>query len=253
MKQKNQHWKNFATLQCKETLSALEEAAENQKAIMVISSTGLGKTNSIKMFKEKRPDCTYVVTVGDSFKLDDVIHGIASQIGAVVEARGYKAIPSRVKLQAIADRLAEIALAGGEPVIILDEAENLKPSVLKTIKELYDAIIDYCGIVMIGTDQILDSLLNRRNKNRMSVPQLYRRFKAGIRNISPLNKGRDFKPFFTAYISDLPNVQALLIEYADNYGELHDYLEPVLRQCEKKGIALTEEYFRFFHKMPNQK
>ena len=250
---KQQHWKNFLTLQCKEILSALEEAKENQKAIMIISPTGLGKTNSIKMFTEANPQDTFVVTVGDSFKLEHVIHSIAMQVGAVVVPHGYKAVPHRDKLQAIADRLAEISIGGGQPVIILDEAENLKPSVLKTIKELYDAIIDYCGIVMIGTDQILDSLLNRRNKNRMSVPQLYRRFKAGIRNISALNKGRDFKPFFDTYISNLPGVQALLIERADNYGELHDFLEPVLRQCKTKNVQLTEERFCFFHKIPFKK
>jgi type II secretory pathway predicted ATPase ExeA len=250
---KTQHWKGFLTLQRKEIVVALKEAKEHQKAILVISPTGLGKSDTVKLFLEQNPQDTFVITVGDSFKLEHVIHNMAQQVGAVVEPHGYKAVPHRDKLQAIADRLAEISIAGGYPVIILDEAENLKPSVLKTIKELYDAIIDYCGIVMIGTDQILDSLLNRRNKNRMSVPQLYRRFKAGIRNISALNKGRDFKAFFDCYIPNQPNIQAHLIERADNYGELHDFLEPVLRHCANKGVPVTEELFCHFHKIPTKK
>jgi DNA transposition AAA+ family ATPase len=250
---KTQHWKGFLTLQRKEILSALEESKENQKAVMIISPTGLGKTDTVNLFTQTNPEGTFVVTVGSSYKLEDVIEAICHQVGAIVEQRSFKAVANRKRLQAIADKLAEISLLGIQPVIIIDEAENLQPAVLKTIKELYDAIIDYCGIVLIGTDQILDSMLNKRQKNRTSVPQLYSRFKVGIRNISALNKGRDFKAFFDTYIPKLPGVQSLIIENADSYRDLYNYLEPVLRQCASKNKELTEEYFRFFHKIPNKK
>jgi hypothetical protein len=36
----------------------------------------------------------------------------------------------------------------------------------------------------------------------------------------------------------------LLCALCDNYGELHDYLEPTLKECGSKNIELTEEFFR---------
>lgn len=35
----------------------------------------------------------------------------------------------------------------------------------------------------------------------------------------------------------------MLIGLADNYGELHDYLEPALYNAYQDGVALTKEYF----------
>ncbi len=252
---KKQFWKDISTLQSKEILTELIEAKENPCAKMLISLTGLGKTNTIKLFKQKYPRHTYVLVVGDSWKLEDVVLEIANMIGVDYNRATtvWRAINVRKLLAQIANKLYEIGEAGGNPMIVLDEAENLKPAVLKTIKELYDAIIDYCSIVLIGTPQILDSMLNKRNKNRTSVPQLYRRFKAGTRYISSLNKGRDFTPFFDIHIKGEEGIKAMLIEHADNYGELHDFIEPVLRYCDKKGVKLTEEIFRLFHKIPKRK
>jgi DNA transposition AAA+ family ATPase len=244
-------WPNLPTLQSKEIISALADAKENQKAVMIISDTGLGKTNCIKMFKEKSPNNTFVVTVGDSYKLEDVINEIGAMVGVEFPKYGPRISVFRMKLQLISEKLIDISNAGGNPVLILDEAENLKPSVLKTIKELYDAVIDYCGIVMIGTEQLLDSILNRKQKNRISIPQLYRRFKAGTRYISKFNKARDMKLFFEAYVPDDAGIQSLLIQHCDNYGELHDFLHPVIDYAAKKQKPLTETLFRLYHNISN--
>lgn len=243
-------WEDVPTLQSKEMISELVDAKEHQRAKLLISDTGLGKTKSIEIFKNKLPNHTYVVVVGDSFKLIHVVDEILRKIGVMrydVRDTIYE------KLNAIREKLDDIKRERkAKPIIILDEAENLKPQVLKMIKELYDAIHDYCAIVLIGTEQILDSILNRKHKNRQSVPQLWRRFKAGTKYISALNKARDFKPFFDMYIPEAPDLQDLLNEQCENYGELHDYLHPVLVYCTEQKKAITEDLFRLFHKLPKQ-
>jgi DNA transposition AAA+ family ATPase len=244
-------WQDMQTLQFKEIMSELTDAKEEQRAKLIISDTGCGKSNTIKMFKRKFSEHTYVITVGDSYKLVDIVDELMSLLRIDFAAKSKNHIHR--KLKAIAVKLREVYEMGGKPMIILDEAENTKPAVLKTIKELYDAVIDYCSIVLIGTDQILDSLLNRKHKNRMSVPQLWRRFKAGTRYVNQINKARDFKPFFDKYIPGNIGVQDILLEKCENYGELHDYLHPVLIDCGKKNRPLTEEVFRFYHKIPVRK
>lgn len=243
MPKKYEGWQNIQTLQFKQIISNLEDAKEYQLARLLISQTGLGKTHAIQIFQRKHGDTIHVITVGDSFKLVHLVDELMNSLGLKYPSRK---LMINEKLKMISDKFRQLRSAGIKPVIIFDEAENLKPSVLKTIKELYDAIHKHCAIVLIGTDQILDSILNRRNKNRQSVPQLWRRFKAGMRNISPLNKARDFAPFFKQYDVD-PAIQDLLLEHAENYGELHDFLEPVLRYAAKRNQEVTEKLFCHIH------
>lgn len=247
-------WQNLQTLQSKEILSELMEAKKNICAKLLISDTGLGKTNTIKQFKRSMPDHTYVVTVGDSFRMIDVVDEILIQLGVEIPRHKWEYM-LRVKLSLIAKHMEQLNSNKNKPLIIIDEAENMKPAALKMMKELYDAITenDNCSVVLIGTDQILDSILNRKNKNRQSVPQLWRRFKAGTRYIQPINKARDFKPFFEKYIPGNTDVQDILLELCENYGELHDYLHPVLLDCSQKGKPLTKETFEFYHKIPVNK
>lgn len=240
-------WQDIATRQSRQIINELVDAKEQQKALLLISDTGLGKTNSIEIFMRKMGDATYCITVGASYKLHHVVNAIMEQLN-IVNHR-LKPLETYEKLKLIAAKLKEIQKEGRLPMIILDEAENLLPSILKMLKELYDAIYKYCSIVLIGTDQILDSMLNRRNKNRQSVPQLWSRFEAGCRYISPLEKGKDFKAFFDLYIPDEAGIQALLIEKCNNYRVLYNYLHPVLVKADKTGKPVTEELFRLVNKI----
>jgi DNA transposition AAA+ family ATPase len=240
-------WQNVQTLQSKEILTELIEAKEDCKALMLISDTGLGKTNTIKMFTKKMPHHTYVITIGDSYNLPSLLDDIMHKLGVY---KYFNKNGKHLRIGAITNRLIEIGAEGGKPILILDEAENAKIVMLKAFKEIYDAIIENCSIVLIGTDQLVQAL--NKKAYGQSIPQLRRRFKAGTRYITPFNKTRDMKPFFDAYIPKELDLQDLLIRLCDNYGELHDYLDPVLRHCAKKNIQITEQVFRLYHKIPKR-
>jgi DNA transposition AAA+ family ATPase len=238
-------WLNVETLQSKEILAELNDAKNNKAAKLIISDTGLGKTNTIKLFKKVHNAGTFVITVGDSYKLGDVLDALLEQLGITT----YRtSITARNKMQLIVDKMKELSTSLN-CVIIIDEAENLKPNILRMMKELYDHVIEYSSLVLIGTEQILETIHNRRRRNRTGVPQLWRRFKAGTRYVSSLKKDRDFAPFFKTYIPTETGLQKLLVQYAENYGELHDYLEPVLRFAAAKGQPVTEDLFRVIHKI----
>lgn len=244
-------WQDLQTLQTKEILSELSESKDNCRASLIISSTGLGKTNTVKLFAKRNPANTYVITVGDSYRLTDIVTDLMKMLGIGKDHKGYAmpAAQKRMRLMQIAERLKQIREEGGSPMLILDESENMKMSTLKMIKELYDAIIEFCSITLIGTDQIIDAMIHPNSK-KQSVPQVYRRFKAGIRYIAPIKKSRDFKPFFEKHIPGNTEVQDILLQLCENYGELHDFLDPVLRYCSKNDKQLDAQIFRFFHKLP---
>lgn len=237
---------NMPTFQSKEIISELSNSKKNCRACLIISDTGGGKTNSVKLFKKQNPEHTYVVTVGQTYKLADVVDELMKEFGI------YRSMSKNMlhrKLQYMQEYLQDVKKNGGKPIIIIDEAENLKFTVLKVVKQLYDAIIDYCSITMIGTDSIIYTMTSRTRAG-YGLPQLYRRFKAGIRYISEINKARDFKPFFDLYLPGNKDVQDILLQLCENYGELHDYLSPVLDFCNETGKELDAVLFRHYHKLP---
>lgn len=243
-------WQILPTRQSKEILTELIEAKSEPKAALLINDTGMSKTNTVDLFALKYKINTYKITVGASFKLVDVIDSLCEIMGI---EHDFSLLEIRKKIKLIAKHVAEVYDEKNVPVIIIDEAENLRPSVLELIKELYDAVIENCSIVLIGTPQILSVIHNTRKRNRKGCPQLWRRFKAGTRYISPINKAKDFKAFFDLYIPEETSLQALLIQLCENYGELNNYLDPALRKAANMGKPLTEELFRLFHKLPAPK
>lgn len=240
-------WKDLQTLQSKEIINELIECKEEPMAKILISETGLGKTNSIRLFQNKMPKDTYVVTVGYTYNLRNIIVALMGQLGI---ERPLGKNGNHIGLRVISDTLNEIKEKGGNPIVVIDESENVGVPGLKALKELYDYVMPNCSIVLIGTPQLLD-LLERKWKGQ-SIPQLKRRFKAGTRIITPLKKSRDFKPFFDLYIPTQKDVQDILLKLADNYGELRDYLEPVLKHSARYKVPVTEQLFRLKHKIsPN--
>lgn len=236
-------WVQLPTLQSKEILSELMEANEEPLAKMIIATTGIGKTNAINQFKSKFPEKTFVITLGESYSRNDMLQEIAEQIGAPV----YLGKNSNHRLiRGIAKAFNEMS-GRHTPKIILDEAENARIPALKSIKELYDAISENCSIILIGTEQLLQQFAKK--SFAQSIPQLRRRFKAGTRFITPIKKARDFKPFFDHFIPNQPDIQDLLLIHCDNYGELNNYLHPFLISCQKKGIKVSAEAFKNYHKI----
>jgi len=240
-------WQNIRTIQSTEILTELLEAKNEYRVLTIICDTGLGKTYNVDLFAERNKKQVYKVTVGDTHNLMYVLQELMEQLGM----RAWQGKNSRYRcLRDITTKLIELNEMGVHPVVILDEMENAKNPLLKALKQLYDAVVNKCSLVLIGTHQLIDIL--EKKSRWQSIPQLKRRLKAGTRYITPLNKAKHFKPFFDAH-SVPGDVQDMLFDIADNYGELHDYLEPVLRRCAAKNIELTKEEFCRYHKLPMTK
>lgn len=245
-------WKTMPVPQFKEMMTTLESAKDEGKTAMIIGGTGYTKTYSIDKFCKEYPDNTFRITVSSLYKLPDIVNELAALVGldyAFINGR-MQAYSIKLRVDAIVKKLIEINHAGGKPIIIFDEGENLEISVLKMLKALYDSLKDYCSIVLIGTEQLLNKLLNLKKRNRDAIPQLYSRFKMGQITLSPIVKHKDFKLFFDFYIPNETGIQKLLIERCDNYRELRDALETALRKAALQGVPLTENLFRLIHKMP---
>ena len=229
------YWDTVPTLQLKRIITTLEDARMYGYTNVIIGETGSGKTYAVELYKKTNPNETFVVKVGHSDNIGDLIDKIVDLL-MVKNATGSK---SR-KLSAIIMELRRLRVEGKMPLIVFDEAEYMKQAALCAIKELYDRLRGFCGIVLIGTDQLIRNLDKLRKRNRDGIPQFYRRIKFGIRVLPSID--RTFKQF-TGQIKD-KNLVRFLQDNCDNYGELHDVLVPALREADRTGEVMDEKFVK---------
>lgn len=243
-------WQHQNTPQFKEIIYMLESCKKQGTTAMIIGSTGIGKTYAIDKFCNQNQKHTYRITISSLYKLVDIVNELTEKIGIDAPQINTMQVKSfKYRMDKIVAELIAINENGGFPIIIFDEAENMEMAVLKMLKALYDALKDHCAIVLIGTEQLDNKMLNLTKRNRDGIPQLYRRFKAGRRELKKI-KPADYSRFFEAHNIADKNLQLLLAQLCTNYGELHDYLEPVLREAKQRGKQVDENIFRLFHNLP---
>lgn len=225
-------------------IAKLERAKKYQVNGIFVAPTGRGKTVAVTNFKKKNPGHTYVITVDSLCTVRDIIHELAGMLGVHVAGS------QRMKQHTIIQKLRDLKLKGAKPVLIFDEGENMKLQTFQMLKGLYDGISKHCGIMLVGTKQMMDMLEKLKKRDKQGVPQFYRRFKANTCVMVGSRMGLEH--FVKKYVKDL-GLRALLYELCENYGEFHDYMVPVMREADKRGVPVTEELFRLVHDMPKYK
>lgn len=239
------YWKTRMTPQFQTIIEALTAAKEHGATRMITGPSGCGKSMAIDKFIKQNPLNTYRIIINDYYRLNDVINELMKLLNIDLTTIGSMSkINSRskkVRLDAVVSKLKEIRLQGGSPILVIDEGENMAIPMLKTIKALYDQLKDYCAIVLVGTHDMLDVMTRRP-----ALYPLYRRFKAGHKQLARID---DTYSIFLTDIQDKA-LRKLLCQLCDNYGELHDYLEPAIREAALQEVPLTEQFFRIMYNMP---
>ncbi len=241
---KKEYWPHINTREFTELVTALKKAKDGQLMSQLIVDTGAGKTYAINQFRKVNPLHTYVITMHSLLKINDLFGDLIDQLKISSKgSTGYRRAQILIKLR-------EIRRNGGNPIVIIDEGENMNSKMRGMIKGFYDGISGYASIVMVGTPDLWEHVTDAKSKGKEAGPQYARRFKAGTRFIKiTQSTSVRFKPFFEAL--NLPKgLQKLLCDLCDNYGELHDYLVPALMEADSKGVALTESFFRLMYNIP---
>ena len=235
-----QYWVHARTKQFDNIIFELNEAKEEAATRVLIGEAGCGKTYTIGRFVQNKPEGTYVVTCFREDRLGDLLNKVERVLRLVSKGSNSERIHN------IAMELYRSHKRGEKPVIIFDESESLTMRTFAMLKSLYDALNWTCGIVLIGTDDLVVTIEKMKKHAKPGMPQFYRRFKAGIRNLGTID--RSFSDFFVK-INVEPTLRRTLLQQCENYGELHDYLEPAMKKADTLGKPLTNEFFKSYHKL----
>lgn len=226
------YWEIIQTPQMVGILAALEEARDYGRTITIVGETGSGKSYVVDLFMKKNPVATYKVTISNLDNIGDIINKLAEAMNLKLDNTSRSS-----KLKEITMTLLWMKYKSQKPLVIFDEAEYMNHVALCAIKSMYDLLNEICGIVMIGTEQILKNYDKLRNKNKVGIPQLYRRIKFGIRTLPAIDKK------YVEFLKEIEDkdLKSWLKVNCENYGELHDVLEPAKREAERLGEPLSYE------------
>ena len=227
-----EYWHVVETRQAMLAMATLQDAKENGYTNVIIGETGSGKTFIADLFARQHPHDVFSLKIAQTDTITDVIDKIMDSLKINSSAKGK----SR-KINEIVKHLRKLKLEGHKPLIIFDEAEYMKQPCMCAIKALFDDINGECGIIIIGTPQLLRNLDRLRKKDKDGIPQFYRRIKFGIRHLDSVD--RSFKQFFNELSITDKEVIRFISRECENYGELHDVLVPVLRELDRTGEDLS--------------
>lgn len=230
------YWVHQDTPQYVSIYSKLLDAKISGRTKMMIGKTSIGKTYTINSFKQKVPANTFVITVSNLHTWRDIMEELCLCLN--ISCSGS----SVACLKRIKNNLQANWLFGKKPIVIFDEAENMLPKTLKSVKTLYDAVGDICSIVLIGTEQLEHKLDELFRKKEIGIPQFVERFRAGKSQIGDIDKDEWF-PGFLSLIKD-ENVREFIYNLSDNYRVLHNYVSHALMAADQMEVPLTEEFFR---------
>ena len=118
------YWETKETSQLKRILVTLEDAKEYGYTRALIGETGCGKTYVTDLFKRVNPQDVFVITVGSSDNIGDLIDKTLDAVKIP-----YARTKSQ-KLRSITAKMKELNLKGFSPMIIFDESEYMKQPAL---------------------------------------------------------------------------------------------------------------------------
>jgi len=233
------YWETKPTEQLMEIMSELEDAKQYGYTRTIIGDTGCGKSYAIELFRQKNPNDTFVVTVSQLDNIGDLLDKMIDLL---------KIIPARTKSKKMKDivaKLRNMKMEGALPMLIFDECEYMKQPALCAMKELYDNLNKYCAIVLVGHYQLINNIERLRKKSKDGIPQLYRRIKFGIRRLAPIDRR------YALFLEGMDRKLSKFLQMeCENYGELHDVLVPALREADRTGEPVSEDFVRRLLNMP---
>lgn len=220
-------WRTVVTTQFAKIIAELNDAREFRTNRMLIGMSGCGKSYAVDKFRAKHPVDCVVITCHHEYRNTDLSQELAEKLVGTAFGSPKK------DLDAVTAELWKRYRNGQKPIIVIDECENLTNRALLSLKALYDYLMGCCSIVLIGTDQLIAAVDKMALRNVRGIPQFKSRFKSGIRYLD----GVDilFKSFFDDFQVTDNALKEALRKHCSDYRNLKDYLEPMIKESQKRG------------------
>ena len=148
-------WRHFDSTQFRFIIAHLNRTREEGGEMTLIAPSGYGKSYAAEYFKERYRLETVLVKCSSDLQQSRALSEVSRQLGVRTSTDG---VLQRRYIQEGIERFTRI---GGKPLLIFDEAENIRPQTAGRIKALYDQLRRHdegalCGFALIGTPDLVE-------------------------------------------------------------------------------------------------
>lgn len=201
----------------------------NGELALCYGSSGLGKTTALEYLKKEGSGIILVDPDENATP-----RATLKQVADGIKLGYYDAMPE--------DFIANIVkkLRKSEYLIVVDEAENLKPEVFRTLRKVHDRCNGSCGLLFIGTERLYANLARRKGEFDYVLNRVSLKFQ-----LKPLTKED-----VTLLVNQIfPDTSTELINvFANATGNNARILFNTLKRCkditESNNVALDEDVIK---------
>lgn len=214
------------TSNMKAALQVCRDAKERSMFLGLIHKAGGGKTTGTRAFLNQVSKNVFYIQCGEWNKKEFLLR--LCRVLGVDPSPGY---PVELLLEKI---IFFFKQRSNRPLLIIDQANSLKPSVLSFLIFLYNECEDKLGVVISGTTQLKKMIEDGVKRNYKGYDELYSRF------------GRTFVELPGAPLADIRKICSVNgITDAEMQKKIFDESYPVLRSFkdgnEKRDMKVIED------------
>jgi hypothetical protein len=218
-------WRHFNTDNFMFVCNKLDAMRANKLPGCIDGDTGAGKSYSIDRYRKEYPGNTYVVTCDGDMSVKDFVVSVAEAVGCETEG---------TKID-IRKRITKTLIRKDSPLLVIDEAENLKVGAYDGIKAMMDALKGICGIVLVGANDYEEKLKKLAERKKNSFPQIYSRLKQGhFERLMPFDDD-DVTIICQQMGISNPEVVSYLAAICDNMRELEGCVSDLIDESLRTG------------------
>lgn len=232
----NDYWQHIDTDNFALIVNILDKARVTKIPYAIDGDTGLGKTYAISAYKKMMPGETFVITCAGDMSIRDFFIELAKMFGI----KGRKGLSRFSLRQAVALELQKYS----DPILVVDEAENLKPKVYDGVKALMDDLKGSCGMILIGANNYEEMLAKKAENFNSCFPQVYSRLKeGGFHKLFKMSLV-DVKTVCSKMNITDKDVVKMLAAYANNMRELSGIVRELLHEAEEQNCPVDVELLK---------
>lgn len=142
-------WQVAETTNFKLMMQNLNMAQSEAMWFAVSEKAGSGKTTAIKHFAADDETKSVFVIQCQEWARKRFLLELARVLGLSFSANTLNEVLSDAVVNALRKRAAD-----GQPLVIIDEADKLKPSAIRWLIHLYNQVEDEVGVVICGTEHL---------------------------------------------------------------------------------------------------
>lgn len=165
------HWHIAETLSFKQITNYVKATKERSLFMAISCKAGSGKTATLKTFAEQNKGQSVFYLQAREWSKRDFLMELCRILG-VDTGKGYTSV-DKLGLKAI-DFLSN--RKGKNPLLIIDEADKLKPSALRWFITLYNELEDEIGVIIAGTENLEKTIKRGVKYNKLGFDEIDSRF-----------------------------------------------------------------------------